>query len=79
MSAYLWALNVLNTNNAVGVYTSTGSPTTTNFLNTPPGADARSKLAAEGIDIDQAYGLALQNAALYTNPRTVRLGMRVGF
>jgi hypothetical protein len=79
MSAYLWALNVLNTDNAIGVYTSTGSPTTTNFLNTPAGADARSKLAAEGINIDQAYGLALQSPALYTNPRTVRLGMRVGF
>ena len=79
MSAYLWALNVLDTNNAVGVYTSTGSPTTTSFLNTPAGADARSKLASEGINIDQAYGLAMQNAALYTNPRAVRLGVRVGF
>ena len=32
-----------------------------------------------GLDIAPAYAQALQNQALFTNPRMVRFGMRMGF
>ncbi|NOT32545.1 MAG: TonB-dependent receptor [Candidatus Eisenbacteria bacterium] len=79
MSAYLWMLNAFDTENSITVYTSTGSPFTTNYLNTPAGREAAAALRDQGIDPAAAYGLALQNQALFSNPRTVRFGLRVGF
>ena len=79
MSAYIWVLNVLDTKNAVGVFTGTGSAETTNYLNTDDGRAVAANLASQGIDPVAAYRLAEANQTLYSNPRMVRFGMRVGF
>jgi hypothetical protein len=80
VSAYLWVLNLLDTQNSISTYTGTGSPNTTGFLNTPPGQVAGNDLQAKyGIPIGSAYDLAQQNQTLFTNPRLIRFGLRMGF
>jgi outer membrane receptor protein involved in Fe transport len=80
VSAYLWVLNLLDTQNSISTYTGTGSPNTTGFLNTPPGQVAGQDLQAKyGIPIGPAYDLAQQNQTLFTNPRLIRFGLRMGF
>jgi outer membrane receptor protein involved in Fe transport len=79
LSAYIWVLNAFNTNNAITVYTGTGSAYTTGYLNTDAGAAVASKLQGEGIDPEAAYQLALQNQNLFSIPRTIRFGLRAGF
>jgi hypothetical protein len=70
---------VFDTENALIVYSGTGSPFTTGYLNTTPGRAAADKLAGYGIDPNAAYALALQNQNLFSIPRTIRFGLRVGF
>jgi hypothetical protein len=80
MSAYLWLLNAFDEQNAVQVYTSTGSPFTTSYLNTAAGQAAKQDLSNKyGLDASQAYAAALQNPSLFTNPRMIRFGLRMGF
>jgi len=80
MSAYLWLLNAFDEKNAVQVYTSTGSPFTTSYLNTAAGQAAKQDLSNKyGLDASQAYAAALQNPSLFTNPRMIRFGLRMGF
>src|SRR5262249_17684299 len=79
ISAYALVQNAFDVDNAVNVFTGTGSATTTAFLNTPDGQAAAQNLANEGIDPYAAYSKALQNENLYSQPRTIRFGMRVGF
>ena len=79
MSAYIWMLNVFNTENSLIVYSGTGSPYTTGYLNTDPGRAVAEKLTAQGIDPNSTYALALQNQNLFSIPRTIRFGLRMGF
>jgi len=79
MSAYVWILNAMDNRNAIAVFTGTGSPETTGYLNTQDGIAIQQNLAAQGIDANSAYRLALQNEALFSNPRQIRFGMRLGF
>ena len=77
--AYVWVLNAFDTQNAITVYSGTGSPFTTGYLNTPEGQDTSDKLQTQGINAQSSYALALQNQALFSNPRMVRFGLRLGF
>ena len=80
VSAYLWVLNLLDTQNAISVYTGTGSANTTGFLDTPSGQVAGADLQTKyGLPIDAAYALANQNQTLFANPRLIRFGLRMGF
>jgi outer membrane receptor protein involved in Fe transport len=79
MSAYLWVVNMFGTENAINVYTGTGSPFTTGFLDDPAGRPTADKLRAAGIDPEAAYALALQNEGLFSVPRMIRVGLRMGF
>jgi hypothetical protein len=79
LSAYVWMLNAFNTNNAINVYSGTGSAYTTGFLDTEPGRAVASQLRNEGIDPNSAYSLATQSAALFSIPRTLRFGVRTDF
>ncbi len=76
MDAYVWVLNVLDTNNQYGVYESSGSAFTTNYLNTPAGQQF---LADQGQAGRDAYELAESNPDLFGNPRLVRFGLRANF
>ena len=80
VSAYLWVLNLLDTQNAISVFTGTGSANTTGFLDSPSGREAATNLQNKyGLPIDPAYSLAEQNQTLFANPRLIRFGLRMGF
>ena len=79
LSAYVWMLNAFDTNNAVFVYAGTGSPYTDGYLDTEAGQAVAQKLVGEGIDPATAYHLALQSQNLFSIPRTIRFGLRMGF
>ena len=80
LDGYLWVLNVFDIKNAISVYTGTGSPFSTGFLNSADGVAAAQNLQGKyGLDIAPAYTQALQNQALFSNPRMVRFGLRMGF
>jgi len=79
MSAYVWVLNAFDTENPISVFTGTGSPYSTAYLNTEDGKAVTQNLASQGIDAQKAYAQALQNQSLFSNPRMVRFGLRMGF
>ena len=68
---------MLDNKNPITVYTSTGSPMTTNWLNTEDGQT----FVANTADQDGArlYDLAQNNPNLYANPRLIRFGLRTSF
>jgi len=79
ISAYMWVLNAFDTNNAILVYSGTGSAYTDGYLDTDAGRAVAQKLTDEGIDPQAAYKLALQSQNLFSIPRTIRFGLRAGF
>jgi len=79
VSAYVWVLNLLNRKNPYAVYNSSGSPFTTNFLDTPDGLQFLSDASSRGLDGAQLYHLAENNPNFYLNPRLVRFGLRASF
>lgn len=76
LDAYVWVLNLFDRNNQFGVYESSGSAFTTNYLNTPAG---QAFLADQGQAGRAAYELAQSNPDLFSNPRLVRFGLRANF
>jgi outer membrane receptor protein involved in Fe transport len=76
MEGFAWVLNLFDNENAIVTYTSTGSPTTTGFLNTQ---DGQAFLATNGDEGERLYRLAENNPNLYANPRLVRFGLRTSF
>jgi hypothetical protein len=77
LEAYVWGLNLLNNKNPITVYTSTGSPTSTNWLNTEDGQTYLANTTAK--DGARMYDLAQNNPNLYANPRLVRFGLKTSF
>jgi outer membrane receptor protein involved in Fe transport len=75
LEAFVWALNVFDSKNPIGVYTSTGSPTSTSYDQTETG---RAEIGAVANG-QQLYDLAENNPNLYSNPRLVRFGVRASF
>jgi len=73
---FVWVLNVLDSRNAFNVYTGTGSPFSTGWLNT---TDGQQFLADTGAEGQLRYDLAQNNPNLYSNPRLVRFGVRASF
>jgi outer membrane receptor protein involved in Fe transport len=74
--AYVWVLNLFDQENQLGVYESSGSAYTTNYLNTPSG---QAFLADQGDLGRSTYLLAQSNPDLFGNPRLVRFGLRANF
>jgi outer membrane receptor protein involved in Fe transport len=73
---YVWALNLFNTDNAIYVYQSTGSPNTTGWLKTAEGE----RWLRDNGDIGlQLYNLAERDPNNYSVPRMVRFGIRTTF
>ena len=79
LEAYAWVLNLFNNKNAVAVYTSSGSATTTNWLGTNEGQGYLEAAAAKGVDGETLYRLAENDPTLFSNPRMVRFGLRGSF
>jgi hypothetical protein len=79
VEGFVWVLNLFNSQNPIAVYTSTGSATTTGFLNTEDGKTFVQTANAAGQDGQALYNLAENNPNLYSNPRLVRFGLRASF
>ncbi len=79
LNAYIWVLNVFNTQNPIVVYRGTGSANSTGWLQTADGQAYLDRAASEGKDGALLYSLAQDNPNLYTNPRLVRFGLRANF
>lgn len=82
IDAYVWVLNVLNTDNPVAVYEGTGRADNTGWLPTGPGQDfvaAHAEPDYTGLDGEQKYMLKQNDPNNYDIPRMIRLGMRVSF
>ena len=77
--AFLWMLNVMGNDNAYSVYTSSGSPFSTTWLNTQDGQAFLANAAANGKDGLATYHLAENNPTNYANPRLVRFGFSTSF
>jgi hypothetical protein len=76
LEGFLWVLNALDTRNANAVYTGTGSPFTTGWLNSGDGQQFLADTGDEGL---RRYRLAENNPNIYSNPRLVRFGIRASF
>ena len=76
IEAFIWGLNVFDNRNAVTVYTSTGTPTSTNWLDTSDGQQFLASTGSQGADL---YNLATNNPNLFSNPRLIRFGLRTSF
>ncbi len=79
LEAFVWALNVFDTQNPVNVYHSSGSSTTTNWLSTAEGQSYLQSTSDAGLDGAGLYNLAQNNPNLYSNPRLIRFGLRTSF
>ena len=79
MSAYIWVLNLFDRKNPYSVYNSSGSPFTTNFLDTPDGEQFLADASSKGLNGEDLYHLAETNPNYYLNPRLVRFGLRASF
>ena len=73
---YIWVKNLLDRENVVGVYETTGQPDGTGYLDTEVGL---TNIANLGQDYVDAYELKQHNATNYSNPRMVYFGLRASF
>lgn len=76
ISPYIWVQNLLDADNAVRVWRSTGSPYTTGWLNTDEG---KAIIANLGEGYRQDYESLEKNPANFGIPRMIRLGLKVNF
>ena len=74
---YLQLLNVLNTQNTLGVYSYTGSPSDDGYLSSPQGQNAI-QFQTNAQSFADLYNISLANPGLFSLPRRIRLGLRVG-
>jgi outer membrane receptor protein involved in Fe transport len=79
LNAFLWVLNLLDTKNSINVYSSSGSSTTTSWLNTEDGQRYLTSAATAGLDGLGLYRLAENDPGLFANPRLVRFGIGASF
>ena len=79
LEAYVWVLNALDTRNPIIVYGSSGSATSTGWLDTEDGQTYLQAANEAGKDGQLLYDLAQKNPNFYTNPRLVRFGLRTNF
>lgn len=75
---YLQILNVLNTQNIIGVYAATGSPSDDGYI-TSPGAQANIQSKVDPNAYVDLYQVAVNNPSNYSLPRRMRLGFMVNF
>ena len=73
---YVQMLNVLNTQNVLGVYPYTGSPSDDGYLSSPQGQNAI-QFQASAQSFADLYNISLANPGLFSLPRRIRLGLRI--
>jgi hypothetical protein len=76
ITPYLWIENLLDTDNAVTVWRSTGSPYTTNWLNDP---DAQGTIQQQGEGYVGDYETLEKDPQNFGIPRLIKLGIKLNF
>jgi outer membrane receptor protein involved in Fe transport len=76
ITPYVWIENLLDTENAVNVWRSTGSPYTTNWLNDP---DAQSTIQQQGEGYAKDYETLEKDPQNFGIPRLIKLGLKLNF
>lgn len=76
LEAYVWVLNLLDTQNSVTVYNTSGSGDTTGWLATQEGREWSQQYGAEGVAL---YRFRENDPANFSIPRMVRFGLKLGF
>lgn len=74
LNVYLLVTNVFNTENIVGVYRYTGSPTNDGFL-----AELTDRTQVDPDAFRDMYTVKINNPGNFGAPRTIRLGVRLSF
>jgi hypothetical protein len=69
---------LLDARNVLGVYAYTGSPDDDGYLSSPQGQNALS-FQTSAQSYTDLYNVSMANPNLFTLPRRLRLGIRVGF
>ncbi|RME31898.1 MAG: hypothetical protein D6800_00370, partial [Candidatus Zixiibacteriota bacterium] len=76
VTPFIWVKNLLDRDNALTVYETSGRPNTTTWLDTPPGQAFLDKFGEFGA---QQYNLAENNPRNYDIPRMIIFGLRASF
>lgn len=76
LTPYLWIENLLDTDNSDRVWRSTGSPSTTGWLNDP---DAQGTIEAQGEGYVRDYQTLEKDPRNFGIPRLIKLGLKLNF
>ncbi len=76
LTPYVWIENLLDADNIVGVWRSTGSPYTTNWLNDP---DAQGTIQQQGEGYVKDYETLEKDPNNFGIPRLIKLGLKLNF
>jgi len=83
LDVFVWVLNLLNRENVVFVYETSGDPLSTNWLNTQQGQDFIENNSEptdnSGLTGLEKYELRQEDPANYDIPRQIRFGVRLSF
>ena len=84
LNVYLWAINVLNIQNVVGVFGTSGDAADDGYLSNPEGKNIYDNYKiSEGSEVaeqyKQLYLASIYNPDNYGVPRQIRLGIRLGY
>jgi outer membrane receptor protein involved in Fe transport len=76
ITPYLWIENLLDTDNSVDVWRSTGDPSTTGWLNDP---DAQALIGSIGEGYIKDYQTLENDPVNFGIPRLIKLGLKLNF
>jgi outer membrane receptor protein involved in Fe transport len=80
---YVWVLNLLDRDNVIAVYETSGDAEATNWLETDPGEDWQTALNephdSSGLTGRQKYELKQRDPSNFDIPREIRFGIRMSF
>ncbi len=78
LNVYLWAINVFDISNIVGVYRYTGDPDDDGYLSSSIGVKAIEQATLSQAFVDQ-YTIKVNSPSNYSTPRLIRLGAILNF
>lgn len=78
LNVYLQILNILGTENVMGVYAATGNPDDDGYL-TAPEYQRQISTQLDPVAFAELYSLYVNNPANYSSPRQIRLGVVFNF
>ncbi len=79
LTPYLWVQNLLDRENFINVWPSTGEPDDSGFLNTPEGQQLLRARSQNFPDFESDFHALERNPENYGLPRIVRLGLKIKY